>query len=175
MGKWVVGIPHVEAICAAHTQSVFHQFWHGELTMQLRFAEREVPEISKQAEAQAQRPRTRGSLSFSRNVNHLHAPTVHKNVDSTEPKSKRSGPRSQRNPAGARVQSEHTDYKVWPHVHAGIESDHTWTEFDYKVTLLSQALTNLHKKLNQIYAGQWCQRFKIVDTAYLDWEIYWWG
>ena len=85
---------------------------------------------------------TRGSLSFSRNVNHLHAPTALKNVDSTEPKSKRSGPRSQRNAAGAQVQSEHTDYKVWPHVHAGIESDHTWTEFDYKVTL-----TSLHKKL----------------------------
>ena len=49
MGKWVVGIPHVEAICAAHTHSVFHQFRHGELTLQLRFAEREVPEISKQA------------------------------------------------------------------------------------------------------------------------------
>ena len=32
-----------------HTHSVFHQFRHGELTLQLRFAEREVPQISKQA------------------------------------------------------------------------------------------------------------------------------
>ena len=37
MGKWVVGIPHVEAICAAHTHTVYSTSFDT------------VPEISKQA------------------------------------------------------------------------------------------------------------------------------